>query len=131
MLILTDDIHQAKSADAHQCAETTAACIVGHFAVDTLEYQLQLPVQQAITVKLADFGTADADPRTLERRIGFEHFTTLENTPPELLFYGSTVLQGFALDTFAFGLSALHLFTGQVRSCDSLATATKLLVLSH
>jgi serine/threonine protein kinase len=44
--------------------------------------------------------------------VGLEQFTTLENTPIEQLLLGSGATQAYAADTWALGLSLLHLFTG-------------------
>lgn len=42
----------------------------------------------------------------------FVQFTTLENTPPEFLMLGSIARQAYTADTFALGLSFLHLLIG-------------------
>ncbi|RHY29194.1 hypothetical protein DYB32_005354 [Aphanomyces invadans] len=64
-------------------------------------------------VKLADYGTADTSTLTLGLPIGVEHFTTLENTPIDFFLVGDTAMQGYAADTFALGLSLLHLLSGR------------------
>lgn len=43
----------------------------------------------------------------------FLQFTTLENTPPELLFLGSRAVQSYASDSFCIGLSYVHLLMGE------------------
>ena len=65
-----------------------------------------------LCVKLADFGTTDISPETLDQPIGVEQFTTLENTPIEYLVNGGNEVQTFQADTFSLGLAMLHLFTG-------------------
>jgi serine/threonine protein kinase len=63
-------------------------------------------------VKLADYGTADINPQTLNTPLTVERFGTLENTPIDWLAMGSQATQGYACDTWALGLCMLHLFTG-------------------
>ena len=75
--------------------------------------QTQLPCDAPSMVVLADFGTADLAPETLGAPIGEQHFTTLENTPPDFLLCGSGARQGFAADAFGLGLCVLHLLTGR------------------
>ena len=75
--------------------------------------QTQLPSDAPSMVVLADFGTADLAPETLGAPIGEQHFTTLENTPPDFLLCGSGARQGFAADAFGLGLCVLHLLTGR------------------
>ncbi|ETW06406.1 serine/threonine protein kinase, variant [Aphanomyces invadans] len=70
-------------------------------------------------VKLADYGTADTSTLTLGLPIGVEHFTTLENTPIDFFLVGDTAMQGYAADTFALGLSLLHLLSGRYTSHDA------------
>jgi serine/threonine protein kinase len=70
------------------------------------------PTSHRLWVKLGDFGTADVNPATLGAPVGLEQFTTLENTPIEQLLLGAGATQAYAADTWALGLSLLHLFTG-------------------
>ena len=63
-------------------------------------------------MKLGDYGTCDCDQQSLGQPIGLEQFTTLENVPVEQLLLGAGATQTFAADTWALGLSLLHLFTG-------------------
>ena len=63
-------------------------------------------------VKMADYGTADLASATAGRPVTVAMFTTLENTPIDLLLLGSGATQGYAIDTFQLGLCMLHLFTG-------------------
>eukprot|EP00611_Tribonema_gayanum_P010279 TRINITY_DN20249_c0_g1_i1.p1 TRINITY_DN20249_c0_g1~~TRINITY_DN20249_c0_g1_i1.p1 ORF type:complete len:510 (-),score=120.96 TRINITY_DN20249_c0_g1_i1:37-1422(-) len=81
--------------------------------IDEHVFDVRMSANYAVLIKLADFGTSDVNSDTFNEPIGVDHFTTLENTAPELLLHGSQALQGYALDTFAAGLAALHLFTGQ------------------
>jgi hypothetical protein len=66
----------------------------------------------ALVIKLADYGTADVDPLTLDRPLSAAQFTTLENTDIDWLLHGSAAQQAFSADTFALGLAVAHLFTG-------------------
>ena len=63
------------------------------------------PTSHRLWVKLGDFGTADVAETTLGD-------PTLENTPIEQLLLGACARQRFAADTWALGLSLLHLFMG-------------------
>lgn len=62
--------------------------------------------------KWADYGTADTSADTLGRGLAVQHFTTLENSPPEWLLLGDAAKPGYASDTWMLGLSLLHLLTG-------------------
>ena len=59
--------------------------------------------------KLADWGTADTEEKTLDRPIDAAVYTTLENTPPEFMLLGSNATQGYEADAWALGLCWLHL----------------------
>jgi len=57
-------------------------------------------------------------------------FTTLENSPPELLFQGDAAFNSYEMDTWGLGLCIVHLLTGsmpyeeimeEVRCPDALA----------
>lgn len=50
-------------------------------------------VARDMVVKWADFGTADTRPSSLGRPIGLEHYTTLENTAPEMWLFGDMAKQ--------------------------------------
>ncbi|CAM9674294.1 unnamed protein product, partial [Phaeothamnion confervicola] len=84
-----------------------------HYGCGRYVFELRMPRERAMFIKLADFGTADVDASTLGQPIQVEHFTTLENVPPEQLVLGSRARQDFANDTFSLGLAVLHLFTGE------------------
>jgi hypothetical protein len=86
--------------------------VVLRYGVFGAAYEVPLLQDQPSLCMLADFGTADISPATLGKPVGCHHLTTLENSPPEILFCGSDVLQGFAADCFALGLCVLHLLTG-------------------
>jgi serine/threonine protein kinase len=78
-------------------------------------FKLSLPMTPTCPslVKLADFGTSQVGSTGAETSITPEHFTTLENTPPEFLLLGSKASSSsFACDTFGLGLCYLHLLTG-------------------
>ena len=64
-----------------------------------------------LTLKMADYGTADANKEFVGKDVELRHFGTLENTPPEC-FLLQHPKQSWATDTFPLGLAALHLFTG-------------------
>jgi serine/threonine protein kinase len=87
------------------------------YGVAGQSFVLRLPAEggaasHRLWVKLGDFGTADVEPGTVGLPIGLEQFTTLENSPIEQLLLGTGATQTFAADTWALGLSLLHLFTG-------------------
>ena len=83
------------------------------YTVGSNTFALSANEGHSFTIKLADYGTAETAPGTLNARITQYQFTTLENTPIEfLLFQDST--QAFSADMFALGLCVLHLFTGSM-----------------
>eukprot|EP01031_Cornospumella_fuschlensis_P035160 gene35160-42586_t len=63
-------------------------------------------------VKLGDFGTSEVGGRGLGERVGAGQVTTIENLAPEVFLLGSCARRSFALDSFALGLSVMHLYTG-------------------
>jgi len=65
-------------------------------------------------IKMADFGTADWSPQTLNAPVTVAQFTTFENSAPELLIQGDAALQGYPLDTWQLGLCFLHVLTGSM-----------------
>eukprot|EP01035_Chromulina_nebulosa_P018394 gene18394-24095_t len=75
-------------------------------------YSLPFTSKDNYLVKLADFGTSVIGSEGLGDPINVEHFTTLENSPPEFYLLGSLAKQGYSADTFSLGLAVLHLFTG-------------------
>jgi serine/threonine protein kinase len=75
-------------------------------------YALPLGSSDFSVAKLADFGTSVVGAGSLGDPIMLQHFTTLENTPPEFLLLGSRTRQAFSSDTFPLGLAVLHLLTG-------------------
>ncbi|KAG5189079.1 kinase-like domain-containing protein [Tribonema minus] len=93
--------------------QTDQTVSVVQCGIDEHVFDVRMSANHAVLIKLADFGTSDVNSDTFNEPIGVDHFTTLENTAPELLLHGSQAVQGYALDTFAAGLAALHLFTGQ------------------
>jgi hypothetical protein len=104
-------VKPVKAQAGHAQSEGTVSvlkCGIGEHAFD-----VRMAAEHAVLIKMADFGTADTNCDRLGKPIGIDHFTTLENTPPELLFHGSNAQQSFAMDTFSAGLAVLHLFTGQ------------------
>jgi hypothetical protein len=94
---------------------TSETCLIGHYGIAEHIYDVHMPLSGAVMTKLADFGTADINTNTMGQPIGVDHYTTLENTPPEQLFHGSNAVQDYAHDTFGLGLATLHMFTGQVK----------------
>lgn len=78
------------------------------------DYIVESSRDYAYVVKLADYGTADTSIESLNTPIDDTNFATLENTPPDFLLLGNQALQTFAADTFALGLSAVHLLTGDM-----------------
>jgi len=75
-------------------------------------FALQLPREDAIIAKLADYGTANVNCETNGQNVTIAQFTTLENTPPDFLILGDEATQGHGHDCFGLGLCMLHLFTG-------------------
>lgn len=63
-------------------------------------------------IKLADYGTADTVPVTINTPVKSFHFTTLENLPPEYFISGDQAVAGYPTDTWALGLCLLHLLWG-------------------
>ncbi|GBG34726.1 Serine/threonine-protein kinase ksp1 [Hondaea fermentalgiana] len=63
-----------------------------------------------LVAKLADYGTAYTGPSAAQS-LCVDHFTTLENAPPEFMMLGDAASPECA-DAFALGLCMLHLFTG-------------------
>ena len=96
----------------------TLAAVVPPYAGPTPQHPLQLSagqlssLRQGMVAKLADFGTADTLPDSLGQPIAPAQFTTLENAPPEYWIAGDACTQGYAADTWALGLCAVHLLTG-------------------
>jgi serine/threonine protein kinase len=98
-------------------APAAARDVAISYGVPGQAFRFTLPAATGATshrlwVKLGDFGTADVNPATLGAPVGLEQFTTLENTPVEQLLLGAGATQAYAADTWALGLSLLHLFTG-------------------
>ena len=87
---------------------------IARYHYDQDEYIVEAHRDRAYVVKLADYGTADTSIETLNSQIDDTNFATLENTPPDFLLLGNQALQTFAADTFALGLSAVHLLTGDM-----------------
>eukprot|EP00536_Pseudo-nitzschia_multiseries_P006186 jgi/Psemu1/192586/e_gw1.129.50.1 len=75
-------------------------------------FALQLPREDAIIAKLADYGTANVNCESNGQNVTIAQFTTLENTPPDFLILGDEAIQGHGHDCFGLGLCMLHLFTG-------------------
>jgi hypothetical protein len=103
------DVH-----DDNAVSSTTGMCLIGQYGIAEHIYDVNMPQNGAVMIKLADFGTADINTDTMGQPVGIDHYTTLENTPPEQLFYGSNAVQDYVHDTFGMGLATLHMFTGQV-----------------
>ena len=87
---------------------------IAKYQYDDDEYIVEASRDYAYIVKLADYGTADTSIDTLNAPIDDTNFATLENTPPDFLLLGNQAVQTFAADTFALGLSAIHLLTGDL-----------------
>ena len=87
---------------------------IAKYYYDTDEYLIEAQREHAYIVKLADYGTADTSIETLNQPIDDTNFATLENTPPDFLLLGKDAIQTFNADTFALGLSAIHLLTGDM-----------------
>ncbi len=71
-----------------------------------------MPQLSAYCIKLGDFGTSELLRNGDSPAVRVHHFSTLENTPPELLVLGTRASVSFAMDTFQMAISMLHLFTG-------------------
>ena len=85
-------------------------------------HRFELPTDEPSLCVLADFGTADINPSTLHQRITTQHFTTLENTPPDFLLLGNHAVQDYQADAFALGLCWLHMLTGRAPYEELLAS---------
>ena len=83
------------------------------YAAGKSEYEITLRAGENTLAMLADFGTADVDEETLGAAVGVAQYTTLENTPPELLLGGAAAAQSYACDAFGLGLCVVHLLTGE------------------
>lgn len=94
-------------------AKSVDDCVTLQYGLGEHIFAVHMASAQAVMVKLADFGTSDVATGTYGQPIGVDHFATLENAPPELLYMGSNATQDFSKDTFSTGLAALHLFTGE------------------
>jgi serine/threonine protein kinase len=115
-------------ADDSVSADTSGGtCLIGQYGIAEHIYDVYMPLNGAVMIKLADFGTADINTNTMGQPIGVDHYTTLENTPPEQLFHGSNAVQDYAHDTFGLGLAILHMFTGQVKKLLMLDRVCELL----
>lgn len=75
-------------------------------------FNVRMKTSNAVTVKLADFGTANMRAESNGQPVLIGNFTTLENTPPDYLILGDAAVQGYGHDCFGLGLCMLHLFTG-------------------
>lgn len=63
------------------------------YSLGTLQFVCRLSCTDDFLVKLADYGTADTRDWTFGRPVKPQHFTTLENTPPEFLLLGDAARQ--------------------------------------
>ncbi len=86
--------------------------IIIHYGLGKKMYCLRMPQLSAYCIKLGDFGTSELLRDGDSPAVRVHHFSTLENTPPELLVLGTHADVSFAMDTFQMALSMLHLFTG-------------------
>ncbi len=75
-------------------------------------FNLRMRTSSALTVKLADFGTANVRAESNGQPVTIGNFTTIENTPPDFMILGDVAEQGYGHDYFGLGLCMLHLFTG-------------------
>lgn len=86
--------------------------VVLRYGVGLNIFRLRMHPSVAVIAKLADYGTAVMRSDTDGQSISLGQFTTLENTPPDLLILGNAAKQGYEHDSFGLGLCMLHLFTG-------------------
>ncbi len=86
--------------------------IIIHYCLGQQTYRLCMPQLSAYCIKLGDFGTSELLRNGDSPAVRVRHFSTLENTPPELLVLGTRANVSFAMDTFQMAISMLHLFTG-------------------
>ena len=84
-----------------------------HYGCLGAQYEFQVDPGSPSIACLADFGTSDISPANADQPIGVQHFTTLENTPPDFLLLGTRATQSGQADAFALGLCWLHLLTGR------------------
>jgi serine/threonine protein kinase len=82
------------------------------YGLGSLVFNVRMRTRNAVTVKLADFGTANMRVESNGQPVLIGNFTTLENTPPDYLILGDAAVQGYGHDCFGLGLCMLHLFTG-------------------
>ena len=93
-----------------------------HYGCLGRELRFPISTTEPSVAMLADFGTADIAAETMGAPVGAEHFTTLENSPPDFLLCGAHAAQGYAADAFALGLCWLHLLTGKAPYEELLAS---------
>lgn len=118
----THDRHTGESSDGkldcksanpfEASSERSLGTVDVHIGIGGDIYTLQLGETDPSFVKLSDFGTSAIGEEELGVHINEMQFTTLENTPPEFLLFGSIARQAYSADTFCLGLSYLHLLTG-------------------
>jgi serine/threonine protein kinase len=87
---------------------------IAAYSYNNVKYRIMAPIERPFIIKLADYGTADTSPETLDDAITMAQFTTLENTPPDFFILGEQSKQDFKADSFSLGLSFLHLLTGSM-----------------
>ncbi|CAB9496345.1 Conserved hypothetical, protein [Seminavis robusta] len=95
-------------------ANTSATSdVVLRYGLGSKTFALQMPIENALIAKIADYGTADMQSETTGQPVTSNRFTTFENTPPDFLILGNAAKQGHGHDLFGLGLCMLHLFTGK------------------
>ena len=86
--------------------------VVLRYGVGSHVFRLRMGCNNALIVKLADYGTSVLRSKADGQPVSLGQFTTLENTPPDYLILGNASEQGIGHDCFGLGLCMLHLFTG-------------------
>ena len=119
-----DTLHSLHSHDLESDGESncspTAGCAdhsstvrmrVG-FGSHIYTVPLKTDKHSLVKLRLSDCSGAVCGSQSLGEPISVAHFPTLENTAPEYLFQGSACRQSCLADTYALGLSYVHLLAG-------------------
>ena len=93
-------------------SEKATGNLVLRYGLGCHTFTLNLPSNQALIAKVADYGTANICPLSIGQPVTIAQFTTIENTPPDFFILGDHAKQGHGHDCFGLGLCMLHLFTG-------------------
>ena len=86
--------------------------VVSRYGIGSHIFRLRMHSSAAYITKLAGYGTSVISADTDGQPVTIGQFTTLENTPPDLLILGNAAEQGYGHDCFGLGLCMLHLCTG-------------------